>query len=89
MIRLLAENELFIINELGALYDSNFAHKYNNSNNRVFVYEQDSKILGFLMIEDTIDESNIILLYVKKEKRRQKIASSLLNRFIKDESTNK
>ena len=68
--------------KLGQQYEDDFEKKYLNSKDNVLLYVIDSKVRGFLITETAIDEASVILLYVDKDARRKKIASTLMDNFI-------
>ena len=88
MIRPLEEKDFESVYALGNLLNENFS-KTNQLDQllkdpytKLYVYEENEKIVGFLMyteLEETIDVSNI---YVKEEHRHKKIASNLLDTMI-------
>ena len=67
---------------LGKQYDIDFEKKFLNNKDKILLFIQDNKVLGFLIIEETVDESSIILLFVDKDNRKRKIGSYLLDYFI-------
>jgi ribosomal-protein-alanine N-acetyltransferase len=69
---------------LGRQYDLNFESKYLIDIYKKYLYIDNQNVLGFLIIEETVDESNVILLYVDKNNRRKKIASYLMDYFISE-----
>ena len=74
---------------LGKQYDESFENKFLSANNMIYLYIENEQILGFLIIEEVIDESNIILIYVDSNFRHRKVATSLLDYFISDLDPNK
>ncbi len=88
MIRPLEEKDFESVYALGNLLNENFS-KTNQLDQllkdpytKLYVYEENEKIVGFLMyteLEETIDISNI---YVEEEYRHKKIASNLLDTMI-------
>lgn len=82
MIRKYIDTDFQRLIELGNEYKKNFEKLYLNNNNNVFVYEEENNILGFIITEDTIDEVSIILIYVDKDYRNQKIATKLIKNLI-------
>ena len=68
--------------KLGQQYEDDFEKKYLNSKDNVLLYVIDSKVRGFLITETAIDEASVILLYVDKDARRKKIASTLMDNYI-------
>ena len=67
---------------LGSLYDKDFKKKYLTNLNKIYLFIKHNHVVGFLIYEDTIDESSLILLYVEKNMRNQKIGSLLLDYYI-------
>ena len=78
MIYQLSKENYYKIIKLGNRYDENFERKYLGINNDIYVYEKEQVIKGFLIIEKTIDEIGIILLYVSDDYRHQGVGSMLL-----------
>ena len=89
MITLYSENYKDRLINIGKQYDQNFETKFLVDNYKIYLYVEEDEIVGFLITEETIDESNIVLLYVDKNSRRQKIASYLLDYFISDKTFSK
>ena len=84
MIKKAVESDYKEITNLGLKYDSNFVNHFNLNNfideyHNIYIYHQDEKIIGFCMIEDTIDESSLVLIYVDEEYRNNHIATRLIN----------
>ncbi|MDD2505350.1 MAG: GNAT family N-acetyltransferase [Bacilli bacterium] len=52
----------------------------------IYVYKKDEEVFGFLHILKTIDKVEIINLAVKESKRKQKIASIILDYFLSEVS---
>lgn len=73
---------------LGFKYDNQFNNKYFNCFDKIYLYKKEDKIVGFLIAQNSIDEINIILLYVDEQYRRQKIASMLIDYLISSFSNN-
>ena len=88
MIRVLEEKDFESVYALGNLLNENFS-KTNQLDQllkdpytKFYVYEENERIVGFLMyteLEETIDISNII---VDKAYRHKKIASNLLDTMM-------
>ena len=49
-----------------------------------YCYKKNNKVIGNILIEETLDVINIVDVFVIEEERRKGIASSLLNVVIKD-----
>ncbi len=82
MIYHLEKKDYSRICKLGEEYDSLFAKKYMGNQNDILVYEQNGKILGFLILEKTIDEVSIVLIYVSQNNRHHGIGTLLMDYLI-------
>ena len=89
MIMVYNENYKERLINIGKQYDLDFENKFLIDSYIIYLYVENNEVLGFLIIEETIDESGIVLLYVDKNSRRQKIASYLLDYFISDKTFTK
>ncbi len=88
MIRIANLKDLTAIDSVGSLIKDNFS-KQNHTRERIkldyvkiFVYEEESIIKGFIEIECHYETTDIINIAVLKEYQNQGIASSLLNYVI-------
>ena len=78
------------INELGSLLADNFCD-VNHLNDmledgvsKVFVYEKDDKIVGFILATDLTETCDILSLVVDPEYRNRMIASNLIDYLISE-----
>ena len=78
------------INELGSLLADNFCD-VNHLNDmledgvsKVFVYEKDDKIVGFILATDLKETCDILSLVVDPEYRNKLIASNLIDYLISE-----
>ena len=79
-------NHSDIIN-LGTKYDVDFQKHYDFSlfhsdYRNIYIYLVDNMVVGFCIIENTIDESNLLLIYVDKDYRKKHIATKLMNHYF-------
>ena len=92
MIREIEEKDFESIYNLGNQLNEKFS-KLNNlenllSNNieKIYVYEEDSKILGFIHIT-ILDFIDILNIFVDKNNRNKQIATKLLN-YVEENNKN-
>lgn len=90
MIRIANLEDLTAIDSIGTLIKDNFS-KQNHTRERInldyvkiFVYEDQSIIKGFIEIECHYETTDLINIAVLKEYQNQGIASSLLNYVIEN-----
>ncbi len=90
MIRIANLEDLIAIDSIGTLIKDNFS-KQNHTRERInldyvkiFVYEDQSIIKGFIEIECHYETTDLINIAVLKEYQNQGIASSLLNYVIEN-----
>lgn len=82
------------INELGGLLEENFDRVYSINEmledgiSKVFVYEKDDQVVGFLTATYLYETCDILSLVVDPLYRKQKIASNLLDYLISDMDEN-
>ena len=88
MIRVANNPDIEKINELGKKYTSNFQKLFDikdilaNDDYKVYVADANNKIVGFLIILNTFEISNIILIFVKEEYRHKHIGTNLLDYYL-------
>lgn len=94
MIRKAINIDTKFINDLGVLVNKNFINLFKieeilkESFSKIYVYEENNKVLGFLHITDLGENVDIINLVVHPEFRNKKIASALLD-YMLSEAENK
>lgn len=94
MIREASVLDIPRINELGSLLEENFSRVYsinemlNDGISKVFVYEKDDIIVGFLTATYLYETCDILSLVVDPNYRGKKIASNLLDYLISDSDEN-
>ena len=82
------------INELGGLLEENFRKVYSINEmledgiSKVFVYEKDDQVVGFLTATYLYETCDILSLVVDPLYRKQMIASNLLDYLISDMDEN-
>lgn len=82
------------INELGGLLEENFSKVYSINEmledgiSKVFVYEKDDQVVGFLTATYLYETCDILSLVVDPLYRKQMIASNLLDYLISDMDEN-
>lgn len=78
------------INELGSLLEENFTKVYSINEmledqvSKVYVYETDDKIVGFIIATDLTETCDILSLIVDPEYRNKKIATNLIDYLISE-----
>ena len=78
------------LNELGSLLEENFVNVYSISEmledqvSKVYVYELDDIIVGFIMATDLKETCDILILIVDPEYRNKKIATNLIDYLISE-----
>lgn len=88
MIRQAKINDLIHINNLGSKLHKNFEKTYhmeteiNNINSIILVNEEEKKINAYLYAVKTIDNIDILSIYVEEKYRKKNIGSSLLEELI-------
>lgn len=90
MIRKFLENDFETIYKLGDEISNNFSKTNNlkeileDKYTKILVYERENKVIGFLMYTELPETIDILDIIVKKECRKQNIASCLLDYLISD-----
>lgn len=85
MIRYALVKDIKEINELGELLHNNFSRLFNIKDilkdkfSKILVYENDNKVLGFIIATCLYETVDILSLVVDPSYRRQKIATSLID----------
>lgn len=85
MIRYFNEEDIQSIYELGMQITSNFKKTndlnklLNDAYTKILVYENDKKLIGFLMYTELTDTVDILDIIVEEESRKKNIASCLLD----------
>lgn len=93
MIRIATKEDISRIYELGDLVNKNFRKLFNMENilkeeySRVFGYEENNRVIGFLHITILYEVVDIINIVVDENYRNQKIASNLLDHMMSDLTT--
>lgn len=89
MIRTLQNSDIMYYNNLGLLLNSNFSKLYelNNllkyNNNKLFGYDYQGKIVGFIHISLSFDEADLVNIAVFSDFRRKNIGTKLIDYVIK------
>ena len=78
---------LFDIYKLGSLLNRDYSRLYdeeslNTGVNKTFLYIENNKLIGFIHIQDLIDEIDIINIVISEENRRKGYASKLIEYVI-------
>ena len=78
---------LFDLYKLGTLLNRDYSRLYdeeslNNGVNKTFLCVDDNKLIGFIHIQDLIDEIDIINIIISEENRRKGYASKLIEYVI-------
>lgn len=86
MISKMSPNDINDINNLGEIITKDFKKLYNlnkiTNNDKIIIYKQNNKTIGFIHIYLGIDIIDIINIAVKQEYQNQKIGSQLLQYVI-------
>ena len=78
------------INELGCLLEENFAKVYSinemleDKYSKIYVYEIDDVIVGFIIATDLKETCDILSLIVDPEYRNKKVATNLIDYLISE-----
>ena len=92
MIRLATNKDVKAINELGLLLNPKFDKLFNMKQilkediSKVYVYEKDGEVIGFLHATVLYEMTDIINIVVSVEERRKGIASLLLDYLLSEVS---
>ena len=76
--------------DLGLELNYNFSELFNlektlsYDSNKIFVYEEDGEIYGFIHIQLSLDEADIVNIAVDKYHRRKKIGTKLIDYVINE-----
>lgn len=95
MIRELTKQDLEDFKNLCNEYKKNFLSLYNlefllnNKNEKVYIYENNNKILGFILVEKTFEVLSILHLYTTTNYRNLGIATLLIDYVLSDVSIEK
>jgi ribosomal-protein-alanine N-acetyltransferase len=81
-------DDIIFIEQIGQVIDSDYKFKINPYT-RCFVYEQDSKIVGFVVFSIMYEKAEIIDIAVHNDYLRQNIGSKLLSSAINECEKNK
>ena len=78
---------LFDIYKLGSLLNHNYSQLYDEKSldsdvNKTFLYVINDKLIGFIHIQDLIDEIDIINIVIDNNYRRKGYASKLIEHVI-------
>ena len=93
MIREIKLADIDTIYELGQEISANFKETndieelLNNQYTKILVYEEDKKVIGFLMYTELEETVDIIDIIVDKLYRKQRIASCLIDYMMTDLNT--
>ena len=85
MIRLINKSDNLTYIELGKELNNNFNKLFNlddillKNYNKIYVFIDNSKVVGFIHIQISFDEADIINIVVDKNYRCQHIGSQLIN----------
>lgn len=86
-IKLSDQKNYYILgNELNSNFNKafNLDRILNQKYNYIYVYDDNNKILGFIHIQTSFDEADIINIVVDKNNRNQGIGKQLINYVIDD-----
>ncbi|HHT38409.1 MAG TPA: ribosomal protein S18-alanine N-acetyltransferase [Mollicutes bacterium] len=87
MIREYKEKDIVFIEQIGQVINKNYKFK-TNPYTTCFVYEQDDKIIGFVIFAIMYEKAEIIDIAVSEEAQRKSIGTKLLTTALKECSSN-
>ena len=78
---------LYDVYKLGSLLNRDYSRLYdeeslNNGVNKTFLYFLNDELIGFIHIQDLIDEIDVINIVINEENRRKGYASKLIEHVI-------
>lgn len=78
---------LYDVYKLGSLLNRDYSRLYdeeslNNGVNKTFLYVLNDELIGFIHIQDLIDEIDVINIVIGEENRRKGYASKLIEHVI-------
>lgn len=88
MIRKISLDDEKQYNELGQELNENFSKLFDLNNelskdySHIYIYQIDNKLAGFIHIQQSFDEVDIINIITSKQYRNQHIATKLINYCI-------
>jgi len=88
MIRKISLDDEKQYNELGQELNENFSKLFDLNNelskdySHIYIYQIDNKLAGFIHIQQSFDEADIINIITSKQYRNQHIATKLINYCI-------
>lgn len=88
MIREYTPDDIIFIEQVGQVLDPKYAFKINPYT-KCLVYEQDRKIIGFVVFSIIYEKAEIIDIAVSKEFQGQHIGTKLMNAFLEECDKNK
>lgn len=88
MIRSITNDDIDEVNRIVKDYDRNFIHHYkleqyiDNNIYKINVYEEDNVLKGFIIATFIQNTLEILLVFIEKKYRNQKIASKLITDML-------
>ena len=88
MVRNAKEEDIEAINKLGLLLDNNFPHLFNikkllnDKYSKIYVYTNESEIIGFIHITKLYETIDIINIVVDEKNRHQGVGTVLIDYMI-------
>lgn len=78
---------LYDVYKLGSLLNRDYSRLYdeeslNNGVNKTFLYVLNDELIGFIHIQDLMDEIDVINIVISEENRRKGYASKLIEHVI-------
>lgn len=91
MIREFNHKDIASINEIGLLIKNTFdiTKTYNNNVEKLYIYEQNNEILGFIQISDSFGDIDIIDIAVREAYQNKGIGKELINYIVDNLKPNK
>lgn len=90
MIRELQKNDIINFKNLCEEYKDNYFKLYNipnifdNKNQKIYIFEQDNILVGFIHVEKTYEILSILHIYINKKYRNQNKALLLIDYILSD-----
>ncbi len=90
MIRELQKNDIINFKNLCEEYKDNYFKLYNipnifdNKNQKIYLFEQDNILVGFIHVEKTYEILSILHIYINKKYRNQNKALLLIDYILSD-----
>lgn len=88
MVSSYTNNDIEDINKLGSILNDNFDKLFHienlNNNEKIYVYKEDNKLVGFIHISINYEVADLLNIVVSKDYRNKGIATILMDYMITD-----